>query len=88
MLKYFCSTMRVARVARQAILVAALAGTFFSLGGCGLAQIAVLSVVKDDILPDTGSREDILRAANADPDMALISPAFYKMASPEDVASL
>jgi hypothetical protein len=85
MLKYFCSTMRVAR---QAILVASLAGTFFLLGGCGLAQYAALSMAEDDIIPDTGSREDILRAATADPDMALISPAFYKMASPEDVASL
>lgn len=70
------------------VLVAFLAMTLL-LGGCGLAQYTILSSVSTEsekYIPKNGSVEDILQAAAKHPEAALTSPAFYAVASPNDVA--
>lgn len=82
---FFC---RRSGVSRVPLLILLLAVVFF-LGGCGLAQIAVLSpfsTKNKEYIPKTGDSEDILRAAARYPEAALLSPAFYKVAVPADVA--
>lgn len=59
-----------------------------ALCGCGLGQRAYLSSRAEkeaERIPETGSRADIMRAAAEHPDAALLSPAFYREATPEDV---
>ncbi|MDL2280069.1 hypothetical protein LJC15_05370 [Desulfovibrio sp. OttesenSCG-928-G11] len=59
-----------------------------ALCGCGLGQRAYLSSRAEkeaERIPETGSRADIMRAAAEHPDAALLSPAFYREATPDDV---
>ena len=59
-----------------------------ALCGCGLGQRAFLSskaTKEAERIPESGSREAIMQAAAEHPDAALLSPAFYRVATPDDV---
>lgn len=76
---------------RHGVFVFMLCLLVILLSSCGLAQFSIYSSLTEDIsehIPKDGTKEEIISAASEYPDAALVSPAFYKIATPDDVETI